>query len=315
MSRIKARKSSVAMRVTPHIALNPRVITRRRCSVPPHAAPMRSHTGQSSIEYVALIGCVVALCSLGAMTIPASGVVATIQSAFSPTETPMASPSALAFVDRALAGSGPTINDAIVRLGHEVGPAEARAFVLDHALRTDTPRIAVGRLRPLADPSWSIARSEFDGLGPSVTSGAWSRETPRAATTIRLVSAGDEQRWLASQAPTLARSAIDLGTSGVVSLISSINPATAAAALVIGAGSAAVDSAARGTPAGSRDGDVIICRFVWRINEATSAWIDHHSLESSRLRLGKPIPAVDISVVRAGHPIEHDVVWSHATVC
>ena len=261
------------------------------------------------------MGCVAALLAIGAATLPVGSIVSSIQAAVTPEETPMASPAALAFVDQALVGSGPTINDAIARLGQEIGPAEARALVLAHALRTDTPLIAIGQLRPLADPSWSLARDEFDGLGPSVTRGAWSSETSRSATTIRLISAGDEQRWLASQSPTLARSAIELGTSGVVSLLSSINPATAATTIVIGAGAAAVDSASRGTPAGSRDGDVIICRFVWRTNEATSMWTDHHPLESSRLRLGVRIAAVDISVVRAGHLIEHDVVWSHATTC
>ncbi len=312
---LNVRESSDLICASAHIALNPRVITRRRAHSSAHAARMRMSTGQSSVEYVALIGCVVALVALGAVMIPASGVVAAVQSAFSGTEPPAASPAALAFVDQAVAGSGPTINDAIGRLGQEIGPAEARALVLAHVLRTDAPLTPTGRLRPLADPSWSLARAEFDGRGPSVTSGVWSLETPRAATTIRLISAGDEQRWLASQSPTLARSAIELGASGVVNLISSINPATAAAAIVIGAGAAAVDSATRGTPAGSRDGDVIICRFVFRINQATATWTDQHPLESSRLRLDTNIAAVDISVVRAGHLIERDVMWSHATAC
>jgi len=276
---------------------------------------MRSRSGQSTVEYLALMGCVAALLAIGAATLPVGSIVSSIHAAVTPEETPMASPAALAFVDQALVGSGPTINDAIARLGQEIGPAEARALVLAHALRTDTPLIVVGQLRPLADPSWSLARDEFDGLGPSVTRGAWSSETSRSATTIRLISAGDEQRWLASQSPTLARSAIELGTSGFVSLLSSINPATATAAILIGAGTAAVGSAPRGTPAGSREDDVIICRFVWRTNHATAMWVDHHPLEATRLRLGTPIPTVDIAVVRSGHLIEHELVWSHAVSC
>ncbi|MEI6625976.1 MAG: hypothetical protein WCO40_06500 [Thermoleophilia bacterium] len=276
---------------------------------------MRSRRGQSTVEYVALVGCVAALLAIGATTLPASGIVAAAQSVFDRSEPPMASPAALAFVDAALTGSGPTINDAIERLGQEIGPTEARALVLSHTLRAATPPAATGRLRPLTDPAWALARSEFNGVGPSVTSEAWSNEAPRATRTLWLVSADDERRWLASQSTSGAAKAIELGTSGVVSLLSSINPATAATTIVIGAGAAAVDSASRGTPAGSRDGDVIICRFVWRTNEATSMWTDHHPLESSRLRLGVRIAAVDISVVRAGHLIEHDVVWSHATTC
>ena len=107
----------------------------------------------------------------------------------------------------------------------------------------------------------------------------------------------------------------ELGTSGVVTLISSINPATAAAAIVIGAGAAAAETVKRGTPAGSREGDIIICRFVWRTNHATATWVDHHPLEATRLRLGTQIAAVEIAVVRAGHLIEHELVWSHAVSC
>ena len=276
---------------------------------------MRSQRGQSTVEYVALIGCVAALLAIGATTLPASGIVAAVQSVFDRSEPPMASPAALAFVDAALSGSGPTINDAIERLGQEIGPAEARALVLSHTLRAATPPSATGRLRPLTDPAWALARAEFNGVGPSVTSGVWSHEAPRATRTLRLVSADDEQRWLASQSATGASKAIGLGTSGVVSLISSINPATAAAAIVIGAGTAAAETATRGTPAGSREDDVIICRFVWRTNEATATWIDRHPLEATRLRLGTPIAAVDIAVVRAGNLIEHALVWSHAVSC
>ena len=276
---------------------------------------MRSQRGQSTVEYVALVGCVAALLAIGATTLPTSGIVAAVQSVFDRAEPPTASPAALAFVDAALTGSGPTINDAIERLGQEIGPTEARALVLSHTLRAATPPAATGRLRPLTDPAWALARAEFNGVGPSVTNGAWSHETPRSTRTLRLVSADDEQRWLASQSATGESRAIELGTSGVVSLISSINPATAAAAIVIGAGTAAADTATRGTPAGSREDDVIICRFVWRTNEATATWIGHHPLEATRLRLGTPITAVDIAVVRAGHLIEHELVWSHAVSC
>jgi len=290
------------------------------CAQPPvachtHAAPMRSQRGQSTVEYVALVGCVTALLVIGATTLPVSGIVAAVQSVFDHSEPLTASPAALAFVDAALTGSGPTINDAIERLGQEIGPTEARALVLSHALRAATPPAATGRLRPLTDPAWALARAEFNGVGPSVTSGVWSNEAPRATRTLRLVSADDERRWLASQSTSQASKAIELGTSGVVSLISSINPATAAAAIVISAGAAAAETATRGTPAGSREGDVIICRFVWRTNHATAMWIDHHPLEATRLRLGAPIPAVDIAVVRAGHLIEHELVWSHAVSC
>ena len=84
---------------------------------------------------------------------------------------------------------------------------------------------------------------------------------------------------------------------------------------MIGAGTAAAETGTRGTPAGSREDDVIICRFVWRTNEATATWIDHNPLEATRLSLGTPIAAVDIAVVRAGHLIEHALVWSHAVSC
>ena len=311
----KSRKSSVAVRTSPLIALNPCVTTRLRPSMSTHAAPMRSQRGQSTVEYVALVGCVAALLAIGATTLPASGIVAAAQSVFDRSEPPMASPAALAFVDAALSGSGPTINDAIERLGHEIGPTEARALVLSHASRAATPPAVTGRLRPLTDPAWALARAEFNGVGPSVTSEAWSNESPRATRTLRLVSADDELRWLASQSTSGAARAIEFGTSGVVSLISSINPATAAAAIVIGAGAAAAETASRGTPAGSREGDVIICRFVWRTNDATAAWIYDHPLEATRLRLGTPIAAVDIAVVRAGHLIEHELVSSHAVSC
>lgn len=261
------------------------------------------------------MGCVAALLAIGAATLPVGSIVSATQAAFTPEKTPMASPAALAFVDQALAGSGPTLNDAIVRLGREVGPSEARALVLAHVLRVDAPVLATGRLRPLTDPAWSLARAELNGVGPSTTLGAWSSESVRAATTIRLVSAGDEQRWIDAQSPTLASNAVTLGTSGVVSLLSSINPATAVTAVVIGAGAAAADSTSHGTPAGSRAGDVIICRFVWRRNEVTSEWSEQHPFEVSRLRIGTPIAAVDIAIVRAGHLIEHDVIWSHAVAC
>lgn len=276
---------------------------------------MRLQCGQSTVEYVALIGCVSALLAIGAATLSTGRIIAAAQSVVDRSEPSSASPAALAFVDAALAGSGPTINDAINRLGQEIGPVEARALVLAHALRADSPALVTGRLRPLTDPAWSLARAEFNGVGPSVTIGAWSRESDRASTTIRLVSSGDEQRWLDAQSPTLASNAVDLGTSGVVGLVSSINPATAVAAIVIGAGAASADSASHGTPAGSRAGDLIICRYVWRTNAATPHWLDRHPLEASRLRIGTPIAAVDIAVVRAGQLIEHDLIWSHAIAC
>ena len=276
---------------------------------------MRSQRGQSTVEYVTLVGCVAALLAIGATTLPASGIVAAVQSVFDRSVPPTASPAALAYVDAAMTGSGPTINDAIERLSQEIGPSEARALVLSHALRAATPPVATGRLRPLTDPAWALARAEFNGVGTSVTSGAWSYEAPRATRTLRLVSADDERRWLASQSASGASRAIELGTSGVVTLISSINPATAAAAIVIGAGAAAAETVKRGTPAGSREGDVIICRFVWRTNHATATWVDHHPLEATRLRLGTQIAAVDIAVIRAGRLIEHELVWSHAVSC
>jgi hypothetical protein len=276
---------------------------------------MRSQRGQSTIEYVALVGCVAALLAIGAATLPATGIVAAVQSVFDRSELPTASPAALAYVDAAITGSGPTINDAIERLSQEIGPSEARALVLAHALRAVTPPATTGRLRPITDPSWALARTEFNGVGPSVTSGAWSYEAPRATRTLRLVSADDERRWLASQSASGASRAVELGTSGVVTLLSSINPATVAAAIVLGAGAAAAETVTRGTPAGSREGDAIVCRFVWRTNEATAAWISDHPLEATRLRLGTQIAAVDIAVVRAGHLIEHELVWSHAVSC
>jgi hypothetical protein len=276
---------------------------------------MRSQRGQSTVEYVAIVGCVVALLAVGSAALTADGIGAAVQSVFDRTPPPTASPAALAFVDAALTGSGPTINDAIERLSQEIGPTEARALVLAHALRAATPPAPTGRLRPLTDPAWALARAEFNGVGPNVTSEVWSHEAPRATHALRLVSVDDEQRWLASQSPSRASKAVELGTSGVVGLISSINPATAVAAIVIGAGAAAAETATRGTPAGSREGDVIICRFVWRTNAATSRWIDRHPLEASRLRLGNPIAAVDIAIVRAGHLIEHQLVWSHAVSC
>ncbi|MBJ7334521.1 MAG: hypothetical protein JHD05_07880, partial [Thermoleophilia bacterium] len=84
---------------------------------------MRSQRGQSTVEYVTLVGCVAALLAIGATTLPASGIVAAVQSVFDRSEPPTASPAALAYVDAAMTGSGPTINDAIERLSQEIGPS------------------------------------------------------------------------------------------------------------------------------------------------------------------------------------------------
>lgn len=309
------RRARSSAQTPPESAANSRVYARRCAEASTHAACMRSRHGQSTVEYIALIGCVVTVLALGVVTLPAHDIVAVTISVFETNEPTKASAAALAFVDQAIIGEGPTINDAITRLGYEVGQDEARALVLAHVRRAAGAPHARGRLRPLTDPAWALARAEFNGVGPSVTDGAWSSESTRAESTMRLVAARDEQRWLHAQSPTLARTAVDLGTAGVVGLISAINPATAVAGIVIGAGVAAAESATRGTPAGSRDNDVIICRFVWRTNETTAIWAEHHPLEASRLRLGTHIAAVDISVIRAGRLIQHDVIWSNARVC
>ena len=68
-------------------------------------------------------------------------------------------------------------------------------------------------------------------------------------------------------------------------------------------------------PSGSRQDDVLICRFVWRRNRARPGWAAAHPVDALRLALDQRLPAVELVVVRAGSILSHDVVRSHAMSC
>ncbi len=283
---------------------------------------MQNHRGQSTVEYIAILACAVALFATGALLVRTglvAGLFAALQATRGGAVDDAASPAAIAFVDQALAPSNgtatPLLQDAIGRLGAEVGPSTARAIALDHALRRYLPIATATRLSPLADPSYALARPAYNGNGASTIRSAWSIETPRSPPVIRLVSLADEQRWSATQQPSNAERAVGLGTAGLASLASAIAPPLAVTMVVLDVVGAAASTPQRGTPAGSREGDIIVCRFVWRTNRATAAWIDQHPVEAVHLQLGERLPTVVLTVHRAGQLLQQSVVRSDATTC
>jgi hypothetical protein len=108
---------------------------------------------------------------------------------------------------------------------------------------------------------------------------------------------------------------VSLGTAAAVGIAGSVNPATAVAVAVIDAEAAAAEHPQVGIPSGSREGDVVLCRFVWRRNRATPAWTSTHPVEALRLALDERLPAVVLTVVRGGRVLSHDVVRTHAATC
>ncbi len=283
---------------------------------------MQNHRGQSTVEYIAILACAVALFATGALLVRTglvAGLFAALQATRGGAVDDAASPAAIAFIDQALAPSNataaPLLQDAIVRLGAEVGPSTARAIALDHALRRYLPIATAIRLKPLADPSYALARPAYDGNGASTIQSAWSIETPRSPPAIRLVSLADEQRWSATQQPSDAERVVELGTAGLAGLASAIAPPFAVAMVALDVVGAAATTPQRGTPAASREGDIIVCRFVWRTNRATAAWIDQHPVEAVHLQLGERLPAVVLTVHRSGQLLQQSVVRSDATTC
>lgn len=281
---------------------------------------MRSRSGQATIEAVAVVGIVVALVAAATAT----GALAWLPTTLSRAVNTGASEAAreptsgdIAFLDRAIArapeADGPMLRDAIIRLSRSVGPAEARALALSHLARryATTP---TGRLRALGDLSLLLARPEYGGLGAG-TAAVWSEESPRAAPVVRIVAPGDEQRWQRSQRAGYAERAVELGVTGVVALAGLLVPVTSLAAIGISAGAAAMDVEGTAIPSGSREDDVLVCRFVWRRNRAVPGWAAAHPVDALRLALDRRLPAVELIVVRAGTVLSHDVVRSDAATC
>ena len=226
------------------------------------------------------------------------------------------SPAALAYLDRAVArpsGDGPSIADALLRLTPEVGTATARALAIDRLLRVYAPPGPMRR-EALADPSWALERDALDGVGPA-TAGVWAVEIERAPATARIVEASDEAAWSARLRPSPAERAVGLATAAATAAAGAIGPEVSFATFVLGAAAGALDVPARGVPAGSRTGDALVCRFVWRRNEAAPGWAADHPVDAGRLALGRALPVVELTVVRAGAPIAHVAVRSDATAC
>jgi hypothetical protein len=278
----------------------------------------RAQATLESVVIVALVGAVLTAAAAGGAFAWLPPLV--LRAAAVPLERPAASrlpADELAFLERALArppsADGPLVRDAIARLAGSVGPQAARAIAIDHALRRYAlpPR---GRRRALADPSWSLARPDLNGVGPG-TPLLWSEETPRAPSVLRLRTPADERRWRAAQSPTTAERVVEFGSAGIAAVLASINPATSAAAAAIEAGTAAAETPTRGIPSGSRDDDVVICRFVWRRNVAVPGWAAEHPVDALRLALGERLPAVELIVIRGGSILSRDVVRSHAETC
>lgn len=281
---------------------------------------MRTRTAQATIEAVAILAVVVALVAAvaaagGFALLPhALGRAATVLSAHDQSGPTSAD---IAFLDRAIArdldDDGPMLRDAIVRLAQSIGPAAARAMAIDHVQRQYTP-LHASRLRALGDPSFSLARPAFSGVG-SGTREVWSEETPRAPTAVRIVTAEDESRWRSRQRTTLATRAVELGVSGAVALAGAVSPVTAPVSIGLGAAAAAMDVTGIAIPSGSREDDVLLCRFVWRRNRAQPRWVEEHPADALRLALGRRVPAVELTVIRGGSVLTRDVVRSDATTC
>lgn len=280
---------------------------------------MSMHRAQATIEAVLVLGLavsVVAALAAGGAFIWLPTAITQATSASTP-ESPARATADVAFLDRAIAhdadDEGPMLHDAILRLAQTIGPAAARAMTIDHLLRQYAP-LMPGRRRALGDPSLALARPALNGVGPGATD-VWSDESPRAPSVARIVTAADEARWRGSQHATLATHAVELGVSGAIALAGAINPETGAVSIGLGAGAAAMDVESIAIPSGSREDDVLLCRFVWRRNRAAPAWVARHPGDALRLALDQRQAAVELTVVRGGSVLSHDVVRSNASTC
>ena len=280
---------------------------------------MSTHRAQATIEAVLVLGLAVAVVAAlvaGGAFAWLPHAIAQAASASTP-GSPSPATADVAFLDRAIAhdagDEGPMLHDAIQRLAQAIGPAAARAMTIDHLLRHYAP-VTTGHMRALGDPSLALARPAFNGAGPGAAD-VWSDETPRAPSVARIVTAADEAHWRGSQHATLATRAVELGVSGAIALAGAINPETGAVSIGLSAGAAAMDVESIAIPSGSREDDVLLCRFVWRRNRAAPAWVARHPGDALRLALDERQAAVELTVVRGGAVLSHDVVRSHATTC
>ena len=277
---------------------------------------MRQRTGQAAAEVITITLIVIAL----VLVLVANGAFAWLPGlaarAFGDDDHPPAPPSAIAYLDRAVAsadGAGPPLRDAILRVAQVVGPERARALAVDRLLRRYA--IALGsRREALADPSWALANPRFDGLGPA-TAAVWSHEEPRAPSTVRIVDRRAEQAWWQRQRPSTPSRVVSLGTAAVVGAATAVAPVLSLPVALIDATAAALGPTGAGIPAGSREDDAVICRFVWRRNIAEAGWGPAHAIAAGRLQLGQRVPAVELTIIRAGQIEAHVVVRSHATTC
>ena len=277
---------------------------------------MRQRTGQAAAEVITITLIVIAL----ALVLAANGAFAwlpgLVAQAFGDGDRPPAPPPALAYLDRAVArtdATGPPLHDAILRLAQVVGPERARALAVDRLLR----RYAVSfgsRREALADPSWALADPRFDGIGPAMGA-VWSHEEPRAPSTVRIVDRRAEQAWWQRQRPSTPSRVVAVGTTAVIGAATAIAPVLSLPVALLDATAAALGPTGAAIPAGSREDDAVICRFVWRRNVAEDGWAPAHAIAAGRLQLGQRVPAVELTVVRAGQIEAHVVVRSHATTC
>lgn len=277
---------------------------------------MHQRTGQAAVEVIAIglivIALVVALAASGGFAwLP--GLVAR---AFGDGGTPVAPASALAYLDRAVAaddGAAPPLPDAIFRVAQAVGPERARALAIDRLLRRYAAPWS-GRREALADPSWALADRRFDGLGPA-TASVWSDEEPRAPSTVRIVDRRAEQDWWTRQRPSTPGRVVEVGKTAVIGAATAVAPVLSLPVALLDATAAALGPTAANIPAGSREDDAVICRFVWRRNVAEPGWAPAHAIAATRLQLGQRVPAVELIVIRAGRIEAHAVVRSHASTC
>lgn len=277
---------------------------------------MHQRTGQAAAEVIAIGLIVIAL----VLVLAAGGGFAWLPGlaarAFGDRGTAPASDAALAYLDHAVAtadGAGPPLRDAILRLAQVVGPERARALAIDRLLRRYAARRG-GRREALADPSWALADRRFDGLGPA-TASVWSDEEPRAPSTVRIVDRRAEQDWWARQRPSTPGRVVEVGRTAVIGAATAVAPVLSLPVALLDATAAALGPTAVGIPAGSREDDAVICRFVWRRNVAEPGWAPAHAITATRLQLGRRVSAVELIVIRAGRIEAHAVVRSHATTC
>ncbi len=267
---------------------------------------------QATAEHLALIGCVAALL-LAVVALPTgtgTRLGSVITALWGNGGVPTLDPAALAFAERAISGAG-TPQDAIAVLG-----GDARALEAVHAIvrrRYATAPFAPHHA-PLADPSLGRAVPALDGTGPPLD-GAWSVEEVRGLPSVRIITADDEARWMASRAPDRVERIIEAAAGGAVAVASAVNPGINAATIGVGAAVAAAATPERGVPAGSRSGDLVVCRIVWRTNLATPAWREARPAHATRLALGQRQAVVVLAVVRAGRVIQTAAVVSDATAC